>query len=83
MAGKYKTNLGFSPLTNQIYIGQMRDVPGGQECHPDKEKINVTNMAAQFTWMLVLAHGGQIEWDHPNGGKMVLSAALEDKKDAK
>ena len=72
----YKTDLGFSPLNKSIYIGQMKEKDGFKQCHPSKTKIDVTNMAAQFTWMLVEAEGGKIEWDHPNGGKMILRAEL-------
>ena len=76
MPNPYKTNLGFSPLTNTIYIAALREVPGGQQCHPSKPKTDVTNAAAQFTWMLVQALGGQIEWTHSNGGKMILRSEL-------
>ena len=72
----YKIDLGFSPLTKSIYIGHMKDKDGFKECHPTKEKVDVTNIAAQFTWMLVLGEGGQIEWNHPEGGKMILHAEL-------
>ena len=81
----YKTDLGYSPLTKKIYIGQMKDDHGMKIAHPSKPKIDVTNQAAQFAWMLVRDEGGQIEWQRPDGQFMVLRADLvpDDKEDNK
>ena len=78
----YKTDLGYSPLTKKIYIGQLKDDRGMKTAHPSKPKIDVTNKAAQFAWMLVKNEGGVIEWRHPDGGVMRLEATLTEPKDA-
>ena len=78
----YKTGLGFSPLTNKIYLGQYREAKGLRLAHPSKTKTDVSNEAAQYTWMLVEAEGGKIQWQRQDGKIMTLTATLEDPSNA-
>ncbi|EHZ8573450.1 hypothetical protein K6S41_000497 [Salmonella enterica] len=78
MSNSAKLQLGFSPLTNTIYLAKMRDVDGGRLRVGNDRGRDVTNEAAQLVWQLVMAEGGTIRWDLDDGSRMVLWAEKQE-----
>lgn len=76
--GVVRLRLGFSPLSKTIQLAKMKDIGDGilQRVGTDKGE-DVTDEAAQMVWQLVMAEGGEIQWQHPDGGVMVLKATKE------
>ncbi|EAM4787446.1 hypothetical protein WAF85_004967 [Salmonella enterica] len=78
MSNSAKLQLGFSPLTNTIYLAKMRDVDGGRLRVGNDRGRDVTNEAAQLVWQLVMAEGGTIRWVLDDGSRMVLWAEKQE-----
>ncbi|EIU4107081.1 hypothetical protein L4V98_003308 [Salmonella enterica] len=78
MSNSAKLQLGFSPLTNTIYLTKMRDVDGGRLRVGNDRGRDVTNEAAQLVWQLVMAEGGTIRWVLDDGSRMVLWAEKQE-----
>ncbi|EIW2891725.1 hypothetical protein MB878_003229 [Salmonella enterica] len=78
MSNSAKLQLGFSPLTNTIYLAKMRDVDGGRLRVGNDRGRDVTNEAAQLVWQLVMAEGGSVRWDLDDGSRMVLWAEKQE-----
>ncbi|HGO6780187.1 TPA: hypothetical protein ACK8T7_004373 [Klebsiella aerogenes] len=78
MSNTAKLQLGFSPLSKTITLAKMRDVEGGRLRVGNDRGRDVTNEAAQLVWQLVMAEGGEIDWDLEDGSRMVLSATKQE-----
>lgn len=75
MSNTARLQLGFSPLTKTIQLAKMKDIGDGQRQRVGNDRgRDVTNEAAQLVWQLVMAEGGEISWDLPDGSWMVLKA---------
>ncbi|EBS0891851.1 hypothetical protein D6J78_09200 [Salmonella enterica subsp. enterica serovar Abaetetuba] len=80
MSNSAKLQLGFSPLTKTIYLAKMRDMEGGRLRVGNDCGRDVTNEAAQLVWRLVMAEGGEINWELDDGSLMVLRAEKQEGK---
>ncbi|WP_392562532.1 hypothetical protein RHO12_03350 [Orbus sturtevantii] len=74
MGDTVKLQLGYSPLTNKIYLAKMKDFGNGTKVRIGKERQDVTNEAAMMVWELVRDNGGSIHWELDDGTAMVLKA---------
>lgn len=71
--------LGFSPLSKTIVLAKMRDLGDGTKRRVGNDRgRDVTNEAAQLVWHLVMAEGGEINWELDDGSRMVLKAEKQE-----
>lgn len=79
MSNTAKLQLGFSPLTKTIQLAKMRDLDGGGHLRVGNDRgRDVTNEAAQLVWRLVMAEGGEINWELDDGSRMILKAEKQE-----
>ncbi|WP_159287555.1 hypothetical protein [Proteus terrae] len=78
MANTARLRLGFSPLTKKISLAKMKVVRDGLLVRVGNDERDVTNEAAQMVWQLVIAEGGEINWNREDGKIMKLKAELID-----
>ena len=72
-----RLELGFSALTKTIQLAKMKDLGNGTRQRVGNDRgCDVTNEAAQLVWQLVMAEGGRIKWETPNGNVMILQASI-------
>jgi hypothetical protein len=74
MSNSARLQLGFSPLSKTIQLAKMKDVDGGRLRVGNEPGRDVTDLAAQLVWQLVMAEGGEIVWNLDDGSKRVLKA---------
>jgi hypothetical protein len=74
-----RLRLGFSPLSKTIVLAKMRDLGDGTKRRVGNDRgRDVTNEAAQLVWHLVMAEGGEINWELDDGSRMVLKAEKQE-----
>lgn len=74
-----RLQLGFSPLSKTIVLAKMRDLGDGTKRRVGNDRgRDVTNEAAQLVWHLVMAEGGEINWELDDGSRMVLKAEKQE-----
>lgn len=79
MSNTARLQLGFSPLSKTIVLAKMRDLGDGTKRRVGNDRgRDVTNEAAQLVWHLVMAEGGEINWELDDGSRMVLKAEKQD-----
>ncbi|POZ13664.1 hypothetical protein C3Z09_22255 [Lelliottia aquatilis] len=80
MSNSAKLQLGFSPLTKTIQLARMKDLGNGNRVRVGNDRgRDVTEEAAQLTWQLVMAEGGEIGWELDDGSRMVLKAEKQER----
>ncbi|STO18227.1 Uncharacterised protein [Escherichia coli] len=79
MSNTARLQLGFSPLSKTIVLAKMRDLGDGTKRRVGNDRgRDVTNEAAQLVWHLVMAEGGEINWELDDGSRMVLKAEKQE-----
>lgn len=72
-----KLGLGYSPLTRRIQISKFKKLSDFSTVRVGKAPlVDVTELALQLSYQLVMDEGGVISWELDNGDVMVLSAKL-------
>lgn len=84
MSNTARLQLGFLPLSKTIVLAKMRDLGDGTKRRVGNDRgRDVTNEAAQLVWHLVMAEGGEINWELDDGSRMVLRAEKQGANDEK